>query len=189
LNRAGDARRASARLPDDVDVRLALAWAELVATDGDPQAGARIVRDTAGDPELARSPERRAMHRALAAIVAARNGQADLVRATHRRKCHAREQRDAEPLGDHLLRGLHVVELDDALGYDTGLPHERARELVVAGRAVEQDEVVLRQLLEPDTAAARERMVSADDEQQLVVEQRNELGLRMADGPADAELH
>ena len=84
LNRAGDARRASGRLPDDVDVRLALAWAELVATGGDQQSGARIVRDTAGDPELARSPERRAMHRALAAIVAARNGHADLVRATLR---------------------------------------------------------------------------------------------------------
>ena len=32
-------------------------------------------------------------------------------------------------------------------------------------------------------------MVSAHDEEQLVVEQRNELGLRMADRPADAELH
>src|SRR6266513_384424 len=88
---------------------------------------------------------------------------AERPRAELRREGHAREQGDAEPLGDHLLRGLHVVELDDALGYDTGLPHERARELVVAGRAVEQDEVVLRQLLEPDTAAARERLVSADD--------------------------
>jgi tetratricopeptide (TPR) repeat protein len=71
LNRAGDARRSAALLPEDVDVRLALAWSELVATGGDRAAGARLVTDIARDPELDRSPERRAMHLALEAIVAA----------------------------------------------------------------------------------------------------------------------
>jgi len=72
LDRAGDARRSAARLPEDVDVRLALAWAELVAKGGDPARGEAIVAALASDGELQRSRERIGMHRALAAIVAAR---------------------------------------------------------------------------------------------------------------------
>src|SRR5256886_15487173 len=72
LNRAGDARRSAALLPEHVDVRLALAWAELVALGGEPDRGTTLVAGIATDPDLARSVERVAMHHALAAIVAAR---------------------------------------------------------------------------------------------------------------------
>ena len=81
LNRAGDARRSAALAPDQVDARLALAWAELVAVGGDPDRGAALVAGITTDPELARSPERVAMHHALEAIVAARSHDRDGVRA------------------------------------------------------------------------------------------------------------
>jgi hypothetical protein len=80
LNRAGDARRSAALLPEHVDVRLALAWSELVALGGDRDRGAALVGELAGDPDLARSAERVAMHRALAAIVSGRAGDRDGVR-------------------------------------------------------------------------------------------------------------
>jgi tetratricopeptide (TPR) repeat protein len=85
LNRAGDARRSAALLPEHIDVRLALAWAELVALGGDPDRGAALVAQTATDPELARSVERVAMHEALEAIVAGRSGDRDGARAKLRR--------------------------------------------------------------------------------------------------------
>jgi tetratricopeptide (TPR) repeat protein len=81
LNRAGDARRSAALAPAEVDVRLALAWAELVALGGEPDRGAALVAATATDPELSRSPERIAMRHALEAIVAARARDRDGVRA------------------------------------------------------------------------------------------------------------
>jgi hypothetical protein len=81
LNRAGDARRSSALLPEHIDVRLALAWAELVALGGDRDRGASLVASIANDPELPRSSERVAMHHALEAIVHARSRDRDAVRA------------------------------------------------------------------------------------------------------------
>ena len=81
LNRAGDARRSAALLPENVDVRLALAWSELAALGGDPNRGSALVAEIASDPQLARSPERVAMHRALDAIVSGRAGDRDAVRA------------------------------------------------------------------------------------------------------------
>jgi len=81
LNRAGDARRSAALFPEHVDVRLALAWAELVALGGERDRGAALVAAIATDPELSRSAERVAMHHALEAIVAARSGDRDGVRA------------------------------------------------------------------------------------------------------------
>jgi len=81
LDRSGDARTAAALLPNDVDVRLALAWSELVALGGRRDAGARLVAELAGDPELARSREREAMHAALRAIAAALRGEPADVRA------------------------------------------------------------------------------------------------------------
>jgi hypothetical protein len=81
LNRAGDARRSAALLPDQIDVRLALAWSELVALGGDRDRGAALIASIANDAELAASAERLAMHRALEAIVAARFGDRDGVRA------------------------------------------------------------------------------------------------------------
>lgn len=81
LNRAGDARRSAALLPRQVDVRLALAWSELAALGGDRARGSALVTEIARDPELARSAERVSMHRALEAIVSARAGDRDAVRA------------------------------------------------------------------------------------------------------------
>jgi hypothetical protein len=81
LNRAGDARRSAALLPEYIDVRLALAWAELAALGGDPGRGSGLVAEIAQDPELARSSERRAMHHALDAIVSGRGADRDAVRA------------------------------------------------------------------------------------------------------------
>jgi tetratricopeptide (TPR) repeat protein len=87
LNRAGDARRASALAPTAVDVRLALAWSELVALGGDRAAGADIVRELGRRADVTGSTARQAMASSLAAIAAARGGdataaQARLVEAT-----------------------------------------------------------------------------------------------------------
>jgi hypothetical protein len=84
LNRAGDARRSAGLRPEHIDVRLALAWAELVALGGDRERGAKLVAEIASDPDLVRSAERVAMHHALDAIVSARRGDRDAVRATLR---------------------------------------------------------------------------------------------------------
>lgn len=80
LNRAGDARRSAALLPEHIDVRLALAWSELVALGGDRDRGSAMVAELAEDPELSRSAERIAMHRALEAIAAGRRGDRDSAR-------------------------------------------------------------------------------------------------------------
>jgi hypothetical protein len=112
LNRASDARRSAALLPEQVDVRLALAWGELVALGGDRDRGAAIVASVEKDPELARSPERIAMHHSLEAIVAARSQDRDGVRA----KLRAAE-RSASKLraGDRAFLGyLGGVALRDA---------------------------------------------------------------------------
>jgi tetratricopeptide (TPR) repeat protein len=75
LSKAGGARRAAAMRPGDPDVRLALAWAELVALGGDRARGAELA-GTAG----AESPARAAMAAALQAIAAAQRGDAASVR-------------------------------------------------------------------------------------------------------------
>ena len=81
LNRAGDARRSAAPGSGHIDVRLALAWSELVALGGDRERGSALVAEIANDAEVVRSPERVAMYHALEAIVAARNSDRDGVRA------------------------------------------------------------------------------------------------------------
>jgi len=75
LNKPGGARRAAAMRPHDPDVRLALAWAELVALGGDRARGAELA-STVG----AESPARVAMAAALQAIAAAQQGDAASVR-------------------------------------------------------------------------------------------------------------
>ena len=114
LNRAGDARRSAALLPDEIDVRLALAWSELVAIGGDRERGARLVDEVAADPELARSRERIAMHNMLEAI-AARDDR-DLVRSKLRdAERHAGSVRPADRaflgyLGGVALREAGMVD-------------------------------------------------------------------------------
>jgi len=113
LNRAGDARRSAAGASGEfVDVRLALAWSELVALGGDPNRGAALVAEIAKDPELARSAERVGMHRVLDAIVSARAGDRDAVRAKLRSA-----EKDSEKLqpGDRAFLGyLGGVALREA---------------------------------------------------------------------------
>lgn len=76
LNKAGDARRAAALRPNDPDVGLALAWAELVALGGDRARGAALAAALTSD-----SPSRAAMAATLQAIAAAHRHDADAVRA------------------------------------------------------------------------------------------------------------
>ena len=76
LNKAGDARRAAALRPDDPDVRLALAWAELVALGGDRARGAALARALPSD-----TPARASMAATLQAIAAAEGHDATTVRA------------------------------------------------------------------------------------------------------------
>ena len=76
LNKAGDARRASASQPDDPDVRLALTWAELVALGGDRARGAEMAATLSTD-----TPARAAMAATLRAIAAAHRGDGAMVRS------------------------------------------------------------------------------------------------------------
>jgi len=75
LNKAGDARRAAAMRPNDPDVALALAWAELVALGGDRAHGAALAAALPSD-----APSRAAMAATLQAIAAAHRHDADAVR-------------------------------------------------------------------------------------------------------------
>lgn len=75
LNKGGDARRAAARLPDDPDVRLALAWSELVALGGDRARGAALADGLPAD-----TPARAAMRATLRAVAAAQRGDARAAR-------------------------------------------------------------------------------------------------------------
>lgn len=76
LNRGGDARRASGLVPRAVDVRLALAWSELVALGGDRAAGIALAAELAGRADVSATAARSAMAHALAAIAAARRADA-----------------------------------------------------------------------------------------------------------------
>ena len=81
LNKAGDARRAAALLPGDYDVRLALAWAELVALAGDRATGARLADQLLAELAVAHGAERTAMANVLVAIAAAQRNDATLARS------------------------------------------------------------------------------------------------------------
>lgn len=72
LNRGGDARRASGLVPTAVDVRLALAWSELVALGGDRSAGIAMARELGDRADVRASASRSAMAHALVALAAAR---------------------------------------------------------------------------------------------------------------------
>ena len=119
LNRAGDARRSAENIGGDVDVRLALAWAELAATGGDAARGAAIVESLASDASLSSSPARVAMHSALAAIVAARRSDPDQTRAMlETADSQARHLRGADRAFLGYLGGVALREAglrDDAL--------------------------------------------------------------------------
>jgi predicted Zn-dependent protease len=84
LNRGGDARRAAALLPKHPDVRLALAWSELVALGGDRAAGAAISDELRDRGDVRGSRSRSAMAAALAAVASANAGDADAADAALR---------------------------------------------------------------------------------------------------------
>ena len=81
LNKAGDARRAAASLPDDYDVRLALAWAELTALAGDRARGSRLADELMRELEVKHGAERTAMTNVLVAIAEAQRRNASAARA------------------------------------------------------------------------------------------------------------
>lgn len=81
LNKAGDARRAAALLPGDYDVRLALAWSELVALAGDRATGARLADALLAELEVGHGAERTAMANVLIAIAAAQRKDVSLARS------------------------------------------------------------------------------------------------------------
>lgn len=116
LNKAGDARRVAELLPDDFDVRLALAWAELVALGGDRLRGARSADRLMEELDVAHGAERTAMANVLVAIAAAQRKDAGSV---HAALGVAERQREAmEPpdrafisyLGGVALRELGLIE-------------------------------------------------------------------------------
>jgi tetratricopeptide (TPR) repeat protein len=84
LNRGGDARRAAALLPKHPDVRLALAWSELVAVGGDRTAGAAIARELGERRDVRGTRSRAAMAAVLSAIASANAGDADAADAALR---------------------------------------------------------------------------------------------------------
>lgn len=81
LNKAGDARRAATLLPGDYDVRLALAWAELVALAGDRVTGARLADTLIAELAVGHGAERTAMANVLVAIAAAQRRDVSLARS------------------------------------------------------------------------------------------------------------
>ena len=119
LNRGGDARRAAAIAPKQADVRLALAWSELVALGGDRPAGADIVGELASRSDVRSEPARRAMLRTLAAIAAAHAGDASSADAA---LADARADRAALPAYERAflgyLEGLALRELGRARDAD-----------------------------------------------------------------------
>ena len=102
LNKAGDARRAAKLLPDDYDVRLALAWAELVALAGDRAAGARSADALMAELRVEHGAERTAMANVLVAIAAAQRKDATLARSALE---VAERQRDVLEAADRAFIG------------------------------------------------------------------------------------
>ncbi len=81
LNKSADARRAAGALRGDPDVRLALAWCELVALGGDRDVGARLVSELVHDPTARTGLGRRLMLASLIGLAAVRAGDALRARA------------------------------------------------------------------------------------------------------------
>lgn len=74
LNRAGDARRVAALVPNEPLAQLALAWSELAANGGDREHGAVLAAELVRDVEQAPNATVAAMTAAVAAIADAQRG-------------------------------------------------------------------------------------------------------------------
>lgn len=118
LNRAGDARRVAAAVPNDTVARITLAWSELVAVGGDHDKGRRLAEELERDMTVRGTPSGEAMVSALIAITAARAG--ELVR-----------MRDALKRVD--ARGDELSAHDRAfVGYLVGVAQREAGAITVA---------------------------------------------------------
>jgi len=117
LNKAGDARRAAALDPRSRDVRLALAWAELVALGGDRDRGVELTRELFAELNASAGAERVAMTHALVAIAAARRG--DRVGAS---AAIDRVAKAIEPLA--APDAAFVGYLEGVALHETGAPNE-----------------------------------------------------------------
>jgi len=82
LNRAGDARRVAALVPDDALARITLAWCELAAIGGDRERGRVLAAELDQDREVRGTPSGDAMVAALAAIASAQAGDLQRMRAS-----------------------------------------------------------------------------------------------------------
>ena len=80
LNKGGDARRAARVMAGDPDVRLALAWSELVVLGGDPRAAEGLISSLVHVRAIRETSGRRGMLAALVAIVDVRAGRAGRMR-------------------------------------------------------------------------------------------------------------
>ena len=82
LNRAGDARRVAALVPDDALARVTLAWCELAAIGGDRERGRALADEIARDDGLRATPSGDAMASVLSAIAEGRGGERDAMQAS-----------------------------------------------------------------------------------------------------------
>lgn len=82
LNRAGDARRVAALVPDDALARVTLAWCELAAIGGDRERGRVLADELARDGALRATPSGDAMAAVLCAIAQGRAGDPHAMRAS-----------------------------------------------------------------------------------------------------------
>src|SRR5919109_519099 len=98
------------------------------------------------------------------------------------------EKGDAEPLLDHLLRGVDVVELHDAARDGAGTAEELVRQPVIARRAVEEDQLHVADLLGADRLLLGEAVLRVDDENEVVLVERRRLDLRVAERTAESEV-
>jgi hypothetical protein len=76
--------------------------------------------------------------------------------SSSRRDGRQRQQGDAQPLAHHLLRRIDVVELHDPVRGHASLSEERVRQVVVARRAVEEDQPRVGDLIDADRQALAE---------------------------------
>jgi len=100
-----------------------------------------------------------------------------------------REERHPEPLLDHLLRGVDVVQLHDAGRRHSSGPEERAGELVIARCTVEEDDLLVRDLLEPDATGTGEGMGGIGDEDQPVLIERDADDVAVMERPHQTDIH
>lgn len=141
LDRGGDARRASALAPRQVDVRLALAWSELVALGGDLAAGTAIVRELRERADVRESGARAAMAAALGATASAHSGDA---RAADAALVEVDRARDALPAYERAfigyLEGVALRELGRTSGAVTAFERAMAAAPGTIGEALARRE-------------------------------------------------